>query len=44
MPETDNLIAITNPFQDPKVTSAILKDSDSKALRYVLLARGEGTT
>ena len=44
MPETDKLIAITNPFQDPKVTSAILKDSDSKALRYVLLARGEGTT
>jgi hypothetical protein len=43
-PETDKLIAMTNPFQDPKVTASILKDSDSKAMRYVLLARGEGST
>jgi hypothetical protein len=44
MPETDKLIAVTNPFQDPKVTSAILKDSDGKAMRYVLLSRGIGST
>jgi hypothetical protein len=43
-PETDKVIAVTNPFQDPKVTAAILKDSDGKAMRYVLLARGEGAT
>lgn len=43
-PETDKLIAVTNPFQDPKVTAAILKDSDGKAMRYVLLARGEGSS
>jgi hypothetical protein len=42
MPETDKLIAVTNPFQDPQVTAAILKDNDGKAMRYVLLARGEG--
>lgn len=44
MPETDRLIALTNPYQDPQVTAAILKDNDSKAMRYVLLARGEGAT
>ena len=42
MPETDKLIALTNPFHDPRVTAAILKDNDSKAARYVLLARGDG--
>ena len=42
MPETDKLIALTNPFPDPRVTAAILKDNDSKAARYVLLARGDG--
>ncbi len=41
-PETDKLIAIINPFQDPKVTAGIVKDSDGKAMRYVLLARSEG--
>ncbi len=44
MPETDQLIAMINPWQDPKVTTSILKDNDSKALRYVLLARGEGAS
>ena len=44
MTETDQLIAVINPWQDPKVTTSILKDNDSKALRYVRLARGEGTT
>lgn len=43
MPETDRLIAVTNPFHDPQVTAAILKDNDDKAVRYVRLARGEGT-
>ena len=43
-PETDKLIAVTNPFQDPQVTAAIMKDSDGKAMRYVLLARGEGSS
>ncbi len=42
MPETDRLIAVTNPFQDPQVTAAIMKDNDDKAMRYVLLARSEG--
>ena len=42
MPETDRLIAVTNPFHDPQVTASILKDNDDKAVRYVLLARGEG--
>lgn len=42
MPETDKLIAVTNPFQDPQVTASILRDNDGKAMRYVLLARGEG--
>ncbi|MDI1286939.1 MAG: hypothetical protein PSV46_21325 [Reyranella sp.] len=43
-PETDKLIAVTNPFQDPLVTAAILRDGDGKAMRYVLLARGEGSS
>jgi hypothetical protein len=42
MPETNQLIALTNPYQDPKVTAAIMADNDAKALRYVRLARGEG--
>ena len=42
MPETNQLIAVTNPYQDPKVTAAIMADNDAKALRYVRLARGEG--
>lgn len=42
MPETNQLIAVTNPHQDPQVTEAILRDNDAKAMRYVMLARGEG--
>jgi hypothetical protein len=42
MPETNQLIALTNPHQDPQVTEAILRDNDAKAMRYVMLARGEG--
>jgi hypothetical protein len=41
LPETNKLIALTNPYQDPRVTQQIMKDSDAKAVRYVLLARGE---
>jgi hypothetical protein len=42
MPETSKLIAVTNPYHDPQVTEAILKDNDAKAMRSVILARGEG--
>jgi hypothetical protein len=42
MPETNQLIALTNPHQDPRVTQEIMKDTDAKAVRYVLLASGEG--
>lgn len=42
MPETNRLIAVTNPYHDPRITAAILKDNDSKATRFVMLARGEG--
>lgn len=42
MPETNQLIAVTNPHHDPRVTEAILKDNEAKAVRYVMLARGEG--
>jgi len=41
MPETNKLIGLVNPYQDPLVTQQIMKDSDAKATRYVLLARGE---
>ncbi|OFW99421.1 MAG: hypothetical protein A3D94_10665 [Alphaproteobacteria bacterium RIFCSPHIGHO2_12_FULL_66_14] len=41
MPETDRLIAMVNPHHDPRVTTAMLKDNDDKAMRYVMLARGE---
>lgn len=43
MPETNQLIAVTNPSQDPKVTAAIMADNDARALRYVRLARGDGS-
>ncbi|MSP74495.1 MAG: hypothetical protein EXR12_00020 [Rhodospirillaceae bacterium] len=43
MPETNQLIAVTNPSQDPRVTAAIMADNDAKALRYVRLARGESS-
>jgi hypothetical protein len=42
MPETNQLIALINPHQDPRVTQQIMKDNDAKAVRYVLLASGEG--
>jgi hypothetical protein len=39
--ETNALIAVSNPYGDPRVTAAIMRDSDFRALRYVLKARGQ---
>ena len=38
-PETERLIALSNPYSDPRITAAIQKDSDFRALGYVLKAR-----
>ncbi|WP_289295409.1 hypothetical protein [uncultured Reyranella sp.] len=40
--QTDVLISLSNPYGDPRVTAAIQKDSNFRALRYVLKARGQG--
>jgi len=40
-PETDKLIAASNPDRDPRVAEAIRNDTDQRATRYVLRARGE---
>ena len=37
-PETDRLIAASNPDRDPKVALAIRNDTDKRAVRYVLRA------
>ena len=37
-PETDRLIAASNPDRDPKVAEAIRNDTDKRAVRYVLRA------
>jgi hypothetical protein len=37
-PETDRLIAVSNPDRDPKVTEAIRNDTDQRAVRYVMRA------
>lgn len=37
-PETDRLIAASNPDRDPKVVEAIRNDTDQRAARYVLRA------
>jgi hypothetical protein len=39
--ETNALIAVSNPYGDPRVTAAIMRDSDFRALRFVLKARGQ---
>lgn len=39
--ETNALIAISNPYGDPRVSAAIMRDSDFRALRFVLQARGQ---
>lgn len=43
-PETARLIAATNVDNDPKVADAIRKDTDARALHYVLRVRGERWT
>src|SRR5260370_35090749 len=40
-PETEQLIAGANPHGDAKVAAAIRKDSEFRALGYVLKARGQ---
>ena len=42
MPETNQLIAVTNPYHDPQVTEAIWRTTTPRPCRYVMLARGEG--
>jgi hypothetical protein len=39
--ETNALIAVSNPYGDPRVTASIMRDSDFRALRFVLQARGQ---
>lgn len=43
-PETARLIAATNVDNDPKIADAIRKDTDTRALHYVLQVRGERWT
>jgi hypothetical protein len=40
--QTDQLIALSNPYGDPRITAAIQKDSNFRAMGYVLKARGQG--
>jgi hypothetical protein len=39
--QTDVLISLSNPYGDPKVTTAIQRDSSFRAMGYVLKARGQ---
>ncbi|MFO1160126.1 MAG: hypothetical protein U1E60_14890 [Reyranellaceae bacterium] len=39
--ETEKLVEVSNRDGDPKVTSAIRKDSEFRAMGYVLKARGQ---
>jgi hypothetical protein len=39
--ETNALIAVSNPYGDPRVTAAITRDSEFRALRFVLEARSQ---
>lgn len=39
--QTNALIAVSNPYGDPRVTASIVRDSDFRALRFVLKARGQ---
>jgi hypothetical protein len=43
VPETEKLVEISNRDGDPKVADAIRKDSEFRAMGYVLRARGEVT-
>lgn len=39
--ETDKLISLSNPSRDPAINAAIRRDTESRAMGYVLRARGE---
>lgn len=39
--ETDRLISAANPDRDSKVTASIRQDTEFRALKYVLQARGK---
>lgn len=41
MPETEKLIEVTNRDGDPRVTERIRRDSEFRAMGYVLRARGQ---
>ncbi len=41
-PQTDKLIALMNQTWDPKVTAAMEKDAEFRAVGYILKARGQG--
>ncbi|MBV8188725.1 MAG: hypothetical protein JO339_15915 [Alphaproteobacteria bacterium] len=43
VPETEKLVEVSNTSGDPKVGEAIRKDSEFRAMGYVLRARGEVT-
>lgn len=40
-PETNELIALSNPYGDPRVSAAIQRDSEFRAVGFVLKARGQ---
>jgi hypothetical protein len=42
-PETETLIGVSNRDGDPRAASAIRKDSEFRAMGYVLRARGQVT-
>jgi hypothetical protein len=42
--ETDRLITAANPDRDSKVTASIRHDTEFRALKYVLQARGQVAT
>jgi hypothetical protein len=43
-PETDMLIALSNPNNDPRISAAIERDTQFRATGFVLRARNAGTT
>ena len=42
-PETEKLVEVSNRDGDPKVANAIRKDSEFRAMGYVLRARGQAS-
>ncbi len=40
--DTERLVAAINPSGDPRVSAAILRDTDARSVRYMLLARSDG--